>query len=76
MREPTAWPGAGCRCRSTVAVPVAVLLLVFAAPLAGVFVHEPDALAAQPPDWVRVYAVAVVLRSLYGVLRGSSRLAG
>ena len=59
----------------TVAVPVAVLLLVFAAPLAGVFVHEPEALAAAT-GWVRVYAVAVVLRSLYGVLRGSFQAGG
>lgn len=58
-----------------VAVPVAVVLLVFAAPLARVFVSEPDALAAAT-GWVRVYAVAVVLRSLYGVLRGSFQAGG
>ena len=57
------------------AVPVSVLLVAFAVPLARVFVSEPDALAAAS-GWVRVYAVAVLLRSLYGVLRGSFQAGG
>lgn len=59
----------------TLAVPVAAVLLVFARPLADVFVSEPDALAAAT-GWVRVYAGAVLLRSLYGVLRGSFQAGG
>lgn len=58
-----------------VAMPVSALLLIFATPLAGVFVSEPDALAAAT-GWVRLYAVAVLLRSLYGVLRGSFQAGG
>lgn len=58
-----------------VAVPVAIGLVWFAAPLAGLFVSEPDAWAAAT-GWVRVYAVAVVLRSLYGVLRGAFQAGG
>jgi MATE family multidrug resistance protein len=57
------------------AVPVSVVLLVFAQPLARVFVSEPDALAAAT-GWVRVYAGAVLLRSVYGVLRGSFQAGG
>jgi putative MATE family efflux protein len=57
------------------AIPVSVVLLVAATPLARAFVSEPDALAAAT-GWVRVYAVAVLLRSLYGVLRGSFQAGG
>lgn len=58
-----------------VSAPIAVLQLVFAEPLAGLFVREPDALAAAA-TWVRVYAVATLLRAAYGVLRGSLQGAG
>ena len=65
----------GLSLSATVAVPVAGLLLVFAVPLADVFVKEPEALSAAA-GWVRVYAAAVLLRSLYGVLRGSFQAGG
>ena len=58
-----------------VAAPVIVGLLLFAAPVAGLFVQEPDALAAATA-WVRVYAVALLARSLYGVFRGAFQAAG
>jgi MATE family multidrug resistance protein len=54
---------------------VALLLLTFAEPVARLFVREPEALAAATA-WVRVYAVAVVIRAVYGVLRGSLQGAG
>ena len=65
----------GLSLAAVVSVPVGLVLVVLAEPLAQVFVREPDALAAAV-GWVRVYAGAVVLRSLYGVLRGSFQAGG
>jgi putative MATE family efflux protein len=53
-----------------IALPVLVATVAFAGPLAGIFVDEPEALAAAT-GWVRVYGVALVMRSLFGVLRGA-----
>lgn len=50
-----------------VAVPVAIVLMAFAVPLADVFVKESEALSAAA-GWVSVYAAAVLLRPLDGVL--------
>jgi putative MATE family efflux protein len=60
---------------AAIALPVVVALLLFAEPVARLFVDEPDALAAAV-GWVRVYAVALVARSLYGVFRGAFQAAG
>lgn len=49
---------------------VAVPVLLFARPLAAVFLREPGALAVAV-DWVRVYAAVMVLRALYGTLRSA-----
>lgn len=57
------------------ALPVVVGLLLFAEPVARIFVDEPDALAAAT-GWVRVYALSLVARSLYGVFRGAFQAAG
>lgn len=65
----------GLSLAAVMALPVGAALVVFAEPLAQLFVREPDALAAAV-GWVRVYAVAVVLRSLYGVLRGAFQAGG
>jgi putative MATE family efflux protein len=60
---------------AAIAAPVIVLLLLFAGPIAGVFVNEPEALAAAT-GWVRLYAVALLGRSLYGVYRGAFQASG
>lgn len=65
----------GLSLSAVIAVPVMVALLLLAEPVAGVFVQEPDALAAAT-GWVRVYAVALLARSLYGVFRGAFQAAG
>lgn len=65
----------GLSLAAVVAFPVAVLLLIVAQPIATLFVSEPDALAAAT-GWVRVYAGATLLRSLYGVYRGAFQAAG
>ncbi len=56
-------------------VPVAAGLLVFAEPVARIFVREPDAVAAGV-GWIRAYGVAIALRAVYGVLRGAFQGAG
>ena len=56
-------------------LPVALGLIIWAQPVAQVFIREPDALAIAT-DWVRVYALAAVIRAVYGVLRGSLQGAG
>ena len=66
---------AGLWLSSLVSVVAVVPLLIFARPVAGLFVHEPDALAAAT-DWVRVYGAVTVLRALYGVMRGALQGAG
>jgi MATE family multidrug resistance protein len=58
-----------------VSVPVAAALLLFAVPVARVFVSEPDAVAAAAA-WIRVYAAATTVRAVYGVLRGVFQGAG
>jgi multidrug resistance protein, MATE family len=58
-----------------ISLPVAVGLFVWAEPVARLFVREADALA-MAGEWVRVYAVATVLRAVYGVLRGALQGAG
>lgn len=58
-----------------ISAPIAVVQFAFAEPLAGIFVSEPDALAAAA-TWIRVYAGATLIRSVYGVLRGALQGAG
>ena len=58
-----------------VSLPVAVGLIVWAEPVARIFLREPEALGTAVA-WVRVYAVATVLRSTYAVLRGALQGAG
>lgn len=58
-----------------ISLPVALALLVAAEPVSRVFVREPDAVAAAAA-WVRVYAIATVVRAAYGVLRGALQGAG
>lgn len=65
----------GISLAAVISITVAVPLLIFARPLAGIFLDEPDALALAT-DWVRVYAVVTVLRAVYGVLRGGMQGAG
>ena len=65
----------GLSLSAAIAAPVIAGLLVFAEPVAGLFVSEPDALAAAA-GWVRLYAVALLARSLYGVFRGAFQAAG
>jgi putative MATE family efflux protein len=65
----------GLSLSAVIAAPVIVALLVLAEQLAGLFVGEPDALAAAT-GWVRVYAVALLARSLYGVFRGAFQASG
>ncbi len=65
----------GLSLSAVIAAPVIVGLLLFAEPLARLFVEEPDALAAAT-GWVRLYAVALLARSLYGVFRGAFQAAG
>jgi len=59
----------------TVAAPVALATLVLAAPIAGLFVSEPEAVAAAT-TWVRVFSLALLLRSFYGVFRGAFEAGG
>ena len=66
---------AGLWLSSIVSVVAVVPLLVFARPIAALFVHEADALGAATA-WVRVYGAVTVLRALYGVLRGALQGAG
>lgn len=56
-------------------LPVVLALVVWARPVAQVFVGDTDALA-MATDWIRVYAVATAVRAVYGVLRGSLQGAG
>ena len=65
----------GLSLSAVIAGPVIVGLLVFAEPVAGLFVQEPDAVAAAT-GWVRLYAVALLARSMYGVFRGAFQAAG
>lgn len=65
----------GLSLSAVLAAPVTVALLLFAEPVAGLFVQEPDALAAAT-GWVQLYAVALLARSLYGVFRGAFQAAG
>ncbi|MDX1658738.1 MAG: MATE family efflux transporter [Nitriliruptorales bacterium] len=65
----------GISLAALVSVVIALPLLVFAEPIAGIFVREPDALSFAAA-WVRVYAVVTVLRAVYGVLRGGMQGAG
>ncbi len=65
----------GLSLSAVIAAPVIVALLLLAEPVAGLFVHEPDALAAAT-GWVRLYAVALLARSLYGVFRGAFQASG
>lgn len=60
---------------SLISLVVAVPLVAFAPSVAGVFVRDPAALdvAAQ---WVRAYAIAMLFRSVFGVLRSSMQGAG
>lgn len=74
-RESEEWARAGLALAATVAVPAAVVLFVAAEPIARFFVGEPAAVASAT-GWVRVYAVATVLRSLYGVYRGAFQAGG
>lgn len=65
----------GISLAALVSAVIAVPLVLFAQPLANIFVREPDALAFAT-SWVRVYAVATILRAIYGVLRGGMQGAG
>lgn len=65
----------GISLSAVIAAPVIVGLLVFAEPVARLFVDEPAALAAAT-GWVRLYAVALLARSLYGVFRGAFQASG
>lgn len=58
-----------------ISLPVALCLLAFAEPVSRIFVREPDAVTAAAA-WVRVYAIATVIRAAYGVLRGALQGAG
>lgn len=58
-----------------ISLPVAILLLVFAEPVAGLFLREPETVGVAA-DWVRVYALATIVRAVYGVLRGALQGAG
>ena len=65
----------GLSLSGAIAAPVIVGLLLFAEPIAGLFVSEPEAVAAAT-GWVRLYAVALLARSLYGVFRGAFQASG
>lgn len=58
-----------------VSLPVAAALLVLAEPVAGIFLRDASAVGAAA-DWIRIYAIATVVRAVYGVLRGSLQGAG
>lgn len=58
-----------------VSLPVSLALLLFAHPVAGLFLNEPGALAVAA-DWVRAYAIATAIRAVYGVFRGALQGAG
>lgn len=73
--EAEEWARGGLSLALVVAVPAAVVLFAVAGPVARVFVQQPDAVASAV-GWVRVYAVATVLRSLYGVYRGAFQAGG
>lgn len=69
------WARAAISLALAISLPVAVALLVWARPVAQVFVREPEALT-MAAAWVRVYALATIVRAVYGVLRGALQGAG
>ncbi|MBW3561925.1 MAG: MATE family efflux transporter [Actinobacteria bacterium] len=66
---------AGIRLALLISAAVAVPAFLFADPVAGIFLNDPDALGVTS-DWIRVYAIATIARAVYGVLRGAMQGAG
>ena len=58
-----------------ISAPLAAALVIWAEPIAQIFVSESSAVQ-MGTAWIRVYAVVTVLRAVYGVLHGALQGAG